>query len=166
MIKLFAKVRWVAVDCLTGRASKIISLPFEIGSGDSVDLRLNGRSVAERHCAINQVHGHGLCFIKQDPHASLVVDGESVEFCPLKPDADYAVKVGSHFLAVRGGRDVDRWLRGLDCTQWTLHDPAANRVDGPMSLDDLCRFAKEQQRHPRTLVQPRGFSKGFYLHEA
>ena len=166
MIKLFQKVRWVAVDCLNGLVSKVENLPFEIGSGEGVDLKLNGRAVAERHCAVNQIQGHGLCLVKQDASLPLMVNGEAVEFCPLKPDVDYAVKIGSHFVALRGGRDVDHWLRGLDCGRWTLTDTAANRVDGPMTLEELCQFAKDQQRHPQTIVQPQGFTKGFFLYEA
>src|SRR5438477_4720280 len=100
-MNLFGKVRWVLVDCLTGEYSKVETLPFEIGSGEGVDLKLNGQGVAERHCAVNQVKKHGLCLIKQEPNLPLVVDGASVEFCPLAPDVDYAVKVGSHSLALR-----------------------------------------------------------------
>jgi hypothetical protein len=156
----------VAVDCLTGESRNVVQLPFEIGAGEGVDLKLPGQGVAERHCAINQVKGHGLCLIKQEPNLPLVVDGEPIEFCPLLPDTDYAVKVGAHFLVLHGGRKVEQWLRGLDCTQWTLQDTANSRVDGPMGLEELCQFAKEQQRHPQTLVQPVGMSKGFFLHDA
>ena len=166
MIKLFEKTRWVAVDCLTGEVSKVEHLPFEIGSGEGVDLRLDGQGVAERHCAVNKVKNHGLCLIKQEPNLPLVVDGEPIEYCRLLPDADYAVKIGSHFLALRGSRDLGNWLRGLDFGQWTLYDTATNRVDGPMGLEELCRFAKDHQRHPQTLVRPQGLSKGFFLYEA
>ncbi len=166
MFDLLRKVEWVAVDCLTGESRRVEQLPFEIGSGEGVDLKLNSRGVAERHCAINQVKGHGLCLIKQDPDLPLFVDGQSIEFCPLLPDTDYAVKVGAHFLALRGGRNLDPWLKGLDCALWTLHDTANHRVDGPMGLAELCQFAKDQQRHPQTLVQPAGLSKGFFLQDA
>jgi hypothetical protein len=141
-------------------------LPFEIGSGEGADLRLNGSGVAERHCAINQVKGHGLCLIKQEASYPLVVDGESVEFIPLVPDTDYAVKVGGHFLAFRGGRKLEVWAKALDCTRWTLRDTASNRVDGPMGFEELCKFAKEQQRHPRCLMQPSGLGKSFLLSDA
>ena len=154
------------MDCLTGESRNVEQLPFEIGAGEGVDLKLHGQGVAERHCAINQVKSHGLCLIKQEPNLPLVVNGEPIEFCPLSPDTDYAVKVGAHFLALRGGRQVGQWLRGLDCTQWTLHDAANGRVDGPMGLEELCQFAKEQQRHPEALVQPAGLGKGFFLHDA
>jgi hypothetical protein len=166
MFKLFSKAQWVMVDCLSGEYSRVENLPFEIGSGEGVDLKLNGQGVAERHCAINQVKGHGLCLVKQEPNLPLVVDGESVEFCPLKPDVDYAVKIGAHFLALRGGRNLEDWLRGMDFSQWSLRDPASNRVDGPMSLEELCQFARDNQRHPQTVVMPKGLSKGFFLHEA
>ncbi|HWX21833.1 MAG TPA: FHA domain-containing protein [Candidatus Binatia bacterium] len=166
MIKFFEKSQWVAVNCLTGEFSKIENLPFEIGSGEGVDLKLNGQGVAERHCAVNQVKGHGLCLIKQEQNLPLMVDGQPVEYCTLAPEVDYPVRIGSHLLVIRGGRNVENWLRGLDFGQWSLCDAATNQVDGPMSFDDLCRFAKEHQRHPQTVVQPGGLSKGFLLGEA
>jgi hypothetical protein len=165
VLSLFGKTQWLAVDCLTGESRKVEQLPFEIGASGSVDLKLRGPGVAERHCAINQVKGHGLCLIKHDANSSLVVNGQSVEFCPLEPDTDYAVKVGPHFLAVRGGRNVDAWLRGLDCKQWTLHDAANNRTDGPMGLEELCQFAKDQQRHLQAIIRPAGLSQGFFLRD-
>lgn len=165
MLNFFGKTQWVVVDCLTGESLKVQQLPFEIGAGEGVDLKLHGAGVAERHCALNQVRGRGLCVIKQEPGASLVVNGEAVDVCPLSPDKDYAIQVGPHFLALHGGRD-GKWLAGLDCAQWTLHDAANNRVDGPMGFEQLCQFAKDQQRHPQTLVQPKGMAKGFFLQDA
>jgi len=166
VLNLFGKTKWVAVDCLTGESHSVERLPFEIGAGEGADLKLNGQGVAERHCAINQVKGHGLCLVKQEPSVPLAVNGELIEFCPLSPDTDYVVKVGPHFLALRGGRQVEQWLRSLDCAQWSLHDSANGRVDGPMGLEELCQFAKDQQRHPQTVVQPAGLSKGFFLQDA
>ena len=75
MFDLLRKVEWVAVDCLTGESRKVEQLPFEIGAGEGVDLKLNSQGVAERHCAINQVKGHGLCLIKQEASLALFVDG-------------------------------------------------------------------------------------------
>jgi hypothetical protein len=166
VLNLFGKTQWVAVDCLTGESRKVEQLPFEIGAGEGVDLKLHGQGVAERHCAINQVKSHGLCLIRQDPILPLLVNGQPIEFCPLVPDTDYAIKVGPHFLAVRGARQIEPWLRALDCSQWTLRDVANGRVDGPMGFEELCQFAKDQQRHPETLVQPAGLTQGFLLHDA
>ena len=166
MFDLLRKVEWAAVDCLTGESRRVEQLPFEIGAGEGVDLKLNSQGVGERHCAINQVKGYGLCLIKQDANLPLYVDGQLIEYCPLAPETDYAVKVGAHFLALRGSRQLEQWLQGLDCAQWTLNDTASNRVDGPMGLAELCQFAKEHQRHPQTWVQPVGLTKGFFLQDA
>lgn len=166
MLGLLGKVQWVAVDCVTGEARTVERLPFEIGAGQGADLRLNGQGVGERHCAINQLKGHGLCLIKQEANFPLVVDCEPVEFRPLVPETEYAVKVGPHFLALYGSKKLEPWLKALDCTQWTLRDTANNRVDGPMGFEELCRFAREQQRHPQSLVQPAGLGKGFFLADA
>ena len=166
MKSLFSKLHWVAVDCHTGEFSKVERLPFEIGSGEGVDLKLNGQGVAERHCSINQIKGHGMCLVKQEPNLPLVVDGEVVDSVKLSPDVDYAVKIGGHFLAVRGGRNVHDWLRGLDFGQWSLHDAANGQTDGPMGFEELCKFASDHQRHGQAIVLPQGLSKGFFLHEA
>jgi hypothetical protein len=69
---LWRKAEWMAVDCLTGESRLVEQLPFEIGSGEGVDLKLHSQGVAERHCAINQVKDHGLCLIKQDAGPRLV----------------------------------------------------------------------------------------------
>jgi len=61
MFDSWRKMEWMVVDCLTGESRLVEQLPFEIGSGEGVDLKLNGQGVAERHCAINQVKDHGLC---------------------------------------------------------------------------------------------------------
>jgi hypothetical protein len=166
MFDSWRKMEWMVVDCLTGESRLVEQLPFEIGSGEGVDLKLNGQGVAERHCAINQVKDHGLCLIAQNPNFPLSVDNQPIEFCPLKPETDYAIKVGAHFLALRGGRKMGEWAKNLDCAQWTLRDPANHQVDGPMPLAALSKFAKEHQRHLQTLVQPAGLSKGFYLQDA
>jgi hypothetical protein len=166
MLNLFGKAQWAVVDCLTGEALKVEQLPFEIGASASVDLKLNGAGVAGRHCAINQVKGQGLCLIKQEPQAIVIVNGQAVEFAPLEPERDYAVKVGAHFLAIRGGKSIDNWVRGLDGKKWTLHDAPNHRTDGPLPLEELCRFAQQQQRHPQSIVQPAGLSQGFFLRDA
>jgi len=154
------------VDCATGISTKVERFPFEVGAGEGVDFKLNGQGVAERHCAINQVKGQGLCLIKQEGGHVLVVDGQSVDFCKLVPDQDYAVKVGGHFLAIRGGRNLNAWLNGLDFSQWSLHDAATNQVDGPMGFEELCQFAKDHQRNSQTLFLPQGLAKGFLLYDA
>ncbi len=166
VLNLFKKNDWVVVDCLTGLSTKMVTFPFEIGAGEGVDLKLDGQGVAERHCAVNPVKGQGLCLIKQEGGHMLVVDGQAVDYCKLLPDQDYAVKVGGHFLVIRGGRELNTWLRGLDFNQWTLQDSATNQIDGPMGFDELCQFAKDHQRNHQTLLLPQGMANGFLLYDA
>ena len=154
------------VHCITGASIRIERFPFEIGAGDGVDFKLNGQGVAERHCVVNKVKGSGICLVKQEGEQLLVVDSELVDFCKLELDTDYAVKVGGHFLAIHGGRDVDSWLKSLDIGQWFLQDSATNHVDGPLPFLELCQFAKDHQRNPQALLVPQGLAKGFLLHDA
>src|SRR5271155_754686 len=46
VLNLFGKTQWVAVDCLTGESHNVEQLPFEIGAGGGVDLKLDGQGVA------------------------------------------------------------------------------------------------------------------------
>ena len=165
-MNFFKKIEWVMVDCTTGISTKVERFPFEIGAGEGVDLKLNGQGVAERHCAVNPVKGRGLCLIKQEGGHILVVDGQPMDFCQLVPDQDYAIKVGGHFLAIRGSRNLGDWLKNLDLNLWSLHDTATNQVDGPMGFDELCQFAKEHQRNHQAQLMPQGFTKGFLLYDA
>ncbi len=151
------------VDCVTGVSTKIERFPFEIGSGDGVDFKLNGQGVAERHCAINKTKDRGLGLLKQEGGHVLVVDGEAVDFCKLEPDREYSIRVGGHLLAMRGGRDLDSWLGALDFNQWSLHDSTTNQVDGPMSFEEICQFAKSQQRNPQSRLLAQGLTNGFLL---
>ncbi len=165
MPSFFGKVHWVVVDCLTGEYTRVEHLPFEIGSGNGVDLKLNGQGVAERHCALNKVKGTGLCLVRQEPNLPLIVNGESVDISPLTPETDYAVKVGGHLLAIRGCKNPDPWLQGLNLGQWTLYDPSTRQTDGPAPLAELCQFAKEHQRNAQTSLRVQGLEQGFFLHE-
>ena len=165
-MNFFKKIDWVVVDCFANTSIKVEGFPFEIGSGEGVDLRLNGQDVAERHCAINPVKGRDLCLIKQEGGHILVVNGQSVEYVQLLPDQDYTIKVGGHFLAVRGSRNIGAWLRALDFSQWTLQDTATNQTDGPMGFDELCQFAKEHQRNHEAQLFAQGLGGSFLLYDA
>ncbi len=166
MFDLLRKSQWAAVDCLTGESFIVEHLPFEIGSGHGADLRLASQGVAERHCAINQIKGQGLCLIKHDPNGVLTVNGSPVDIQPLGSEGELAVKIGAHFVLLRGGRNPEDWIQGIDCAQWTLRDGLTNQVDGPASFGELIKAARENGRHPQSLVQPAGVTQGFLLEDA
>jgi hypothetical protein len=113
-----------------------------------------------------QIKGVGWGLKKQEPDLPLVVNNESVESYIFMPEKDHAVKIGANFLALRGSKAMDDWLRGLDFSRWSLHDTTTGHTDGPMDLEQLCLLAKSQQRHPRSVVRPQGLEKGFFLQEA
>ena len=114
MLSLFGKTRWAVFECLTGAFTALERLPFEIGSDDGADLRLNGSGVAGRHCAIARVKGRSLCLVRRDPEARLCVNGATTDSADLVTDQDYSVEVGSHLLLVRGGKKLEAWRAELD----------------------------------------------------
>ncbi|MBI4328049.1 MAG: hypothetical protein HY674_22690 [Chloroflexi bacterium] len=165
MINLFRKTRWAVFNCLTGEFITVEKLPFEMGSGDGVDLKLNGEGVLEKHCAISQVKGFGICLVKKDELAQMFLNGVAADFSELKTGADFSLKIGSCLLAIRGGRDLEDWRRTLDQNEWTLFDAAGNAVEGPLPLPDLCRMARQRQRDLQAIALPKGLTMGFYLHQ-
>lgn len=164
-MSLLGKAHWGVLDCLTGKFTRVDKLPFEFGAADGVDLRLEGRGVAEKHCAISPRRGEGLSLVKRDADAELLVNGVPAEAEPLALDTDYSVKIGCHLLAVRGARDLEAWREGFDPKQWLLFDAQSGAPQGPMSPQELCRFARENALPPETIAAPRGLAMGFYLRQ-
>lgn len=165
-MNFFAKLRWMVLDCLTGDAIIVKNVPFTIGSQDSADLRLNGPSVFGRHCEICHTKEHGFCLMKIDPEGEMVVNGMPVDFAPLKPNEDYSLKVGRHFLIIRGDKNPEKWRQGANHLEWMLFAPGADFGEGPWPLDKLCRFAVVEGKDMRSSVVPAGVGIGFYLHQA
>ena len=163
MPSLFGKTRWAVFDCLTGAFAALERLPFEIGSEEGADLRLNGSGVAGRHCAICCVKGRSLCLLRRDPAATLCVNGAATECADLVTEKDYSVKVGSHLLLVRGGKKLEAWRSELDHTVWLLFNPLTNEYEGGLPLLDLCRQARRQGADSGAVVMPKGAEMGFYL---
>ncbi len=159
----FGKSRWAVFDCRTGAFTALDRLPFEIGSELGADLRLNGRGVAGRHCAICRVKGRDVCLVRRDPDCVVCVNGAATDVTTLEPDRDHSVEVGGHLLLVRGGKNLEAWRVGLDHTLWLSFNPVTNDYEGELPLVDLCRQVRRQGDHPDTVLLPKGAQMGFYL---
>src|SRR6185503_6240204 len=163
---MFGKKQWIVLHCQTGKWTFVNKLPFEIGSGEGVDLRLNGIAGPEKSCVLVQGQGRGLRLVRLDPASPPLVNGLPGEAIELEPDQDYSVQAGGHFLVIRGGGKLDRWRKQIGLEEWFLYEPESQVVEGPASLLELCRTAREQGRSLGSAVAPRGLSVGFYLHQA
>lgn len=138
--------------------------PFTIGSGEGADLDLGGGEEGV-DCEIKLLKGFGVSLTNKRPDSQLIVNGETVNYTELALGEDYAVKVGRHFLALRGGKNLDDWLGRLDHTKWFLQDSMTEAREGPMPALNLCRVAKDNGRHPRSPVRPAGMRAGFHLQD-
>lgn len=159
----FGEKSWCLIDVLTGESWCIDKFPFEIGSGDAVDLKMSG--LLDHHCALVESKDRGVCLVQKTPDADLLLSGEkTAPMTPLSPNKDYTLKVGRHFLAMRGDKNIDEWKNKVDINQWFLSDPQLGKSDGPMLLSQFPAFLSKQQRdHRKTAVFPKGLSAGFYL---
>ena len=137
MDAIFGKPHWVVFNCLTGETTAADQLPFEVGSGEAVDLRLTGAGVAPKHFALCMVKDHGMCLAKRDAAAPIILNGSLVEFSELALNTDYALLAGTELLLIRGGRKINTWSAGLRAAEWHLYDPAAKKREGPFAWQDL-----------------------------
>lgn len=165
-MSLFAKLRWIVLDCLTGDTLIVTHVPFTLGSQESASLRLSGAGVFGRHCEICHTKEHGFGLMKIDPEGEMIVNGMSVDFAPLKPNEDYSLKVGAHLLLIRGDKSPERWRAGVNPQVWTLYTPGSTSGEGLWPLDRLCRHALSEGRDLRSSVIMSGAGMGFYLQQA
>jgi hypothetical protein len=165
-MSLFAKVRWAFLDCITGTGVPVEKLPFHIGSGHAVDLKLNGGRVCEQHCAIQAIKGVGVCLVRGDEQAMLIVNGQPVDVSPLEPNSDYTICLGDHLLALRGEKRIENWTTKINFAEWWLVEQGSEAPEGPWPLLDLCHTAIQTGRDPFCMIYPSGMETGFYLGQA
>ena len=156
------KIAWAIYDCVSGSHVLADKNPFTIGSGAGADLDL-GDGEEGIDCELKLLKGFGVSLTNKRPGSQLLVNGEAVNYTELALGEDYAVKVGRHFIALRGGKNLETWLSRLDHTKWFLQDSMTEARDGPMPALNLCRVARENRRHPRSAVRPMGVKAGFHL---
>lgn len=164
MSKLFDQITWAVYDCISGASVMANKTPFAIGSGPGMDLDF-GDAEEGLDCEFQLLKGFGASLSKKRPGVDLLVNGESVNYTELALGEDYSIKIGSHFLALRGGKNLDTWLTRLNHLQWFLLDSMTEARDGPMPASNLCRVARENRRHPRSIVRPQGMRAGFHLQQ-
>jgi hypothetical protein len=161
---LFDQITWAVYDCISGASVMANKTPFAIGSGPGMDLDF-GDDDEGMDCEFKLLKGFGASLSKKRPGIDLLVNGESVNYTELALGEDYSIKIGPHFLALRGGKNLDTWLSRLNHVQWFLLDSMTEARDGPMPASDLCRVARENRRHARSIVRPQGMRAGFHLQQ-
>lgn len=163
MFGLTTTTHCTVYDCLTGNLTRVDRLPFEIGAGEGVDLRIAGPDFPDRICVLRRTREHGLCLIISQPDVSLVVNGASVEAVEIRKGEDYSLVIGNRLLAVRGGRASKDWDSQLNHREWVLFDEGSEPRLGPLSAEDLMREATIRGIRGGAIVMPRGLKMGFYL---
>jgi len=159
----FSKRNWCIINCLTGEGCKTEAFPFEIGSAEAVDLRLN--EVAPNHCALVENKKGRISLAIRDPSAHVILNGVPMQnAAQLEPAKDYSLQLGNHFFVLRGGRSVEKWIKSINLQQWIIHQPQINKTEGPMGLEALSNLVASQQYDPRaTILYPSGTTMGFYM---
>lgn len=159
----FTKKSWGLVNCLTGQQSQIDKFPFEIGSAEAVDLRLE--DIAPNQCALVETKQLGICITPRDTTVKVVLNGKLLESpTQLKTEADYSLQIGSHFFVLRGGRGTEKWAKTINTKQWLMQNLKTNKTAGPMEFEPLTQLVKDLNSDAQTtILYPKGATIGFYL---
>jgi hypothetical protein len=163
---LFKAPSWGVFNCVSGDFHPADKMPFEIGSDEGVDLKLTGHGVRPKHCAITQIRGGGVVLTPVDSgFGEVVVNGNQIaQPLALVLEQDYAVRIGPHLLAVRGGRALDAWRSRLDSGRWMISHQPSGATLGPVPFAGLFTLAQEQGLDPDEVACcPWGMSTGFWL---
>lgn len=155
---LFGRKGWCLVDCLSGAWVMIDTFPFEIGSADAVDLKIE--DLLADHCTLKETRDQGLCLVKSSAQAGVTVNGgEAGEVTSLAPNSDYTLKLGARCFALRGGRSMEAWHRHLDPALWCVLE--GNTPGAPVRADELQGYVVQRVRNPENvLVAPKGLAPG------
>lgn len=160
----FKPNEWSLVDCQTGEITRIDKLPFEIGSGEDTDLRLEG--IFPHHCAIAALRGKGVWLERREFEADLWLNGMTVEHQELQPDTDYTLQFGPHLFLLRGGGTRRKWEESLNLGEWFIYDPEKGFTEGPfLYLGDVLAMALKPDFSEETIAFPAGMVMGFYLRQ-
>jgi hypothetical protein len=163
MIGIFRRHTFGLLDCLTGELREISRMPFEIGSGEASDLRIDDPRICERHCVVLEAKGKTY-IARRDAQAAFILDGVERESAVLEPATDYFLKVGPKFFALRGSRDLEQWKGRVALDAWFLVSRAAGFSGGPYPLAHLPRAARQAGLDPEaTIAHLDGMTAGLYL---
>lgn len=138
-MSLFKKTQLWCVDCVQPVDFEVAHFPYEIGSGNASDFRIDDPGVEDRHCSILDARGKKW-LMKRSEEAVVLLDGQPLgDPVILEEGTDYSLRIGERLLLLRLDSDVEKWRSRLAARQWSLYHPATNRqVDfqSPATLPD------------------------------
>jgi FHA domain len=127
---------WILFDCTTGEHRPIGNGPYLLGRGESCDWRFDDPAVAPVHCVIER-NGKN-CRVTASPGTDdLVLDGMVSAGGELTPDDDHTLVIEGHLLAIRGGTDVQDWLKTMNHREWFIFDKTTFTKFGPCDFSEL-----------------------------
>ena len=156
----------ILFDCLSGAHRVVDKTPFKIGSGPDCDWRIDDYSVAEEHCVI-QRKGRAFYLLASNGTDAVLLDGVANAGGELAADVDHTLVIGGHFFALHGSSDAQKWLRGMNHSEWFIYDKAEQRKFGPLAFSILANALEHRpDRGEHAIILCRGLtSMGFYAEQ-
>lgn len=153
----------ILFDCVSGAHRVVDKTPFKIGSGSDCDWRIDDFSVAEEHCAI-QRKGRSFFLLPSNGTETVLLDGVAHSGGELALDADHTLMIDGHLFALRGSTDAQKWLHGMDHSEWFVYDKAEEKKFGPYRFSALAKILEQfPQGLDQVILLCRGLtSMGFH----
>jgi hypothetical protein len=123
-------------DCSEGAYRMVEKTPFKIGSGEDCDWRIDDPHVAPEHCVI-QRKSNTYYLLSSAGIEGVLLDGMLNPGGQLAANADHTLIIGKHLFALRVGSALEKWIAGMDSSQWFIFDKATSSKFGPVSFNEL-----------------------------
>ena len=128
----------VLFDCITGAYRMVEKTPFKIGSGEDCDWRIDDDLVALEHCVI-QRKSNTYYLLSSPGIDGVLLDGMLNPGGQLTPAADHTLIVGARLFALRVGSGLEKWIAGMNSSEWFIYDKTRASKFGPVPFHELAR---------------------------
>ncbi len=156
---------WIIFNGQTGDVFPVEKFPFEIGSGDGADLKLQDADLLSVHCSIENGATNGMTLQCAAGVPGIIVNAKPVQSEALAPDKDYLIMLGKATLAIRGGKGVEDWLSVLNPARWKVHNLTTGQSDGPFSIPAIIEGVRKKTHSLDELVHLEGMETGLRVQQ-
>ena len=68
---------------------------------------------------------------------AVLLDGVANAGGELTSDVDHTLVIGGHFFALHGSSDAQKWLRGMNRSEWFIYEKPERQKFGPFAFSGL-----------------------------
>lgn len=142
---------WCLVDCVRMQRFEVSEFPCAVGPAG--------------HCHVSRTQDGSVILDRTSPEAAVLLNGIPLEEARLLEEGiDYSLKVNGNFYLLRGDKELDRWIGGLNFHRWILQDINSGETIGAVPFAEIPGFAAQNRINGYEVITTvEGARQAFYL---